>query len=301
MQIDFTGHAGFWLQLEEIQIVVDPWLIASSLEAPLMDSLMPDIKTIDYLIPEPVHNLSMIAPDYILLSHFHTHHAPKKEIDHWLKNATKPVTVIGPAPLKKKPNDLLETWQNQYPDHKFILISEDSKFEVNKDISIEALGHTTNEHLAYMIRSKEKSFLHLADSIVSKVWHDRRLDLLWQKFKNMNPDLLAITVSSTAYRGKTKDGISYIRENGFMSPVEAAQLTNLINPKNVTVMGIYNFSVWKNRVEFGYSCYEVEAFFRWSIQHLRPDIAVHMVRPGYRFLLNQDSFYLTVPSSAGHA
>jgi len=284
MEIEFIGHAGFWIKGQNYELVMDPWLFPSTLEEPILKSFSSSAKTIDYLIPEPVITFDKINPDYILISHFHVHHGPLKEIDMWLNQSKKCITIIAPKTNSKGYENSLDLMQSAYPRHRFIFLDIDTELNICGDLILKVLTHTTNEHLAFFLSNRKFSILHLADSIISRSWYDRRLDVLWMKFKNLKPDLFLVTVSSTAYRGKSKEGAPYLRENGFLSPVEAANLTNLINPKNVAVMGIFNFSIWKNRTEYGYNCYETEGFFRWAINHLRPDIAVQTLRPGDRFL-----------------
>lgn len=287
MNIEFLGHAGFCITTKNIQILVDPWLIPSTAKDPILNCFVPDHKTIDYLIPEATRRVEDLRPDFIMVSHYHTHHSPKNEIEYWLKNSEKKITVIGPDIHSTQKVSFLNSFSKNYPQHDFHVIDKDTEMNFN-GVILSMKTHTVPFHLSFLIQSENKKFLHIADSVISRVWFDRRLDPIWFKYKNLNPDYLALTVGHTSSRRKSDAKGSFIRENSFLSPVEGALLTKLIAPKSVSVIGIYNCSIWKDRTEFGYPYAEVENYFRWAVHHLTPEIKINIARPGNQYRVDVD-------------
>ena len=279
MIIEFLGHAGFMVQTQGQVILLDPWLQASSLQEPIINSLAGGHRSIDYLLPEPVRKVDEIQPDIILLSHLHAHHSPTKEIESWLSSATKKIKVVFPLDAKKPDEVILKGLRQKYSQHEFVVVTQDFQFQ-SSEIQISCLTHPMKDHLGYFIRANETSFLHLADAIVSTNWWDRRLDPMWMKFKDLNPTFMASTVNFTTSKSVNQAGEKFIKENGFLSPPEAARLTQLINPQIVSVMGIFNFSVYKNRFEYSFPPYESEAYFDWCVRALSDQIQVLTLRPG---------------------
>jgi len=283
MKIEFLGHAGFCIKTKSLEILVDPWLTPSSFERPILESFLPRHRTIDYLIPEPVRKNEDFSPDIILISHYHTHHSPKADIEYWLDKATKPITLIGFDIHSKFKDKVLSEFKQKYPQHTYLTIAQDSVFAFGTT-QIRCLTYTQKFHLAHYIQEGSSSFLHIADAQINRFFHDRRLDPIWHKFSRLNPSLLALSVGTMSSREWDKENNSpYISENTFLSPVEAANLAKFINPKMAAVIGVFNFSIWKNRAEYGFPPMENEAYFRWALQHLNSEIEIPTLRPGMTF------------------
>lgn len=291
MIVEFLGHAGFLVKTEKLSILIDPWLTSSSFEFPVLESFVPDHKTIDYLIPEPQHKKENIHPDIILLSHYHTHHSPKVDIEYWLKKSSKKIVIIGYDIHPKYKNDFVTNFRSQFPEHELRLVAEDCEFQF-QEAFIRVLTYTNKYHLSFFIQSASVSFLHLADAQINRFAFDRRLDPLWHKFSLLSPTFFALSVGTTSGRYFSKvDNSPLIFENSFLSPVEAANLTSVINPKIVGVIGVFNSSIWKNRAEFSFSASENENYFRWAIQHLKKEIQVAVLRPGCAVKMDSNQIF----------
>lgn len=291
MKIEFLGHAGFAIDCNEKTILIDPWLTPSDLVNPFVESLIPPHKSIDYLIPEAVRARDELHPDIILISHFHAHHSPRQDICFWLENAKKKILLIGPKDRTGQVAVVFKNLKEQYPQHEFC--SYENDFERHFDqFSIQGLTHPCVHHFSYFIKSFQgSSFLHIADAKINRRDWDRRLDMLWFKYRKLNPSFLALSAGSGSMRMENENG-KFIVENVFMSPVEAAQLTSEIAPQLCAIMGIYNFSVWKNRKEYFYSSSETEEYFSWAVKHINSGANTLALRPGMVVSINENKIGL---------
>lgn len=284
MTIDFIGHAGFAITKDGVQILVDPWLTPSTFEKPIISGMFSKHQSIDYLIPEPIHRHDSFNPDIILLSHHHGHHSSAHDITYWLDNSQKQITVISPDIDSGYQNTSFATTLRNYENrHRFLFIPKDEEIYF-EPFHIRTLSHTVPHHFGFFIKSPDGSFLHLADAKANRLAWDRRLDPIWMKFLDLSPSFLALTGGSLSSR-LGADQERHIVENVFMSPVEAANLSAAIRPLAVGLMGFFNFSVWKNRHEYGFSAVENESYFNWALTHLNPSIRNILCRPGLRLEL----------------
>ena len=285
MTIDFIGHAGFSVTHDDYQVLLDPWLTASSFDNPVLSSFFSKHRSIDYLIPEPVHTHDFFAPDAILLSHHHTHHSSSLDIIRWLDQAQKQVTVISPSVGENYRNNEFNEIQSRYADrHRFLFVPNDQELQVGP-FFLRAMSHTVPHHLAYYLKCSSGSFLHIADAKINRLAWDRRMDPVWMKFLDLNPSLLALTGGAMSARMGGREE-PFIVENMFMSPVEAANFCASIKPATAGLMGFFNFSIWKNRHEYGFSASENEAYFEWALRHLDPEIRQTLLRPGLRLQIH---------------
>lgn len=282
MEIEFIGHAGFSVRSGGLQVLIDPWFSPSTQEKPILKSMVPGHSTIDYLIPEPRASLEDFDPDIILISHYHTHHSSQQDIEFWLTRSKKSVTLIGYKFNSKVANDFQNYFAEKFQQHRFLTCDQDEGFNF-EHLEIRCLTNSARDHLSFFVKENGVSFLHIADAPISRIPFDRRLDTIWHKYSSLQPTFMVLSVGAISTRKTDKSGNPFILENSFLSPVEAANLVRAIKPKWAGVMGVFNFSIWKNRTEFGFSPYDCEAYFRWAVEHLEPTINVPNLRPGNIF------------------
>ncbi len=279
--VRFIAHAGVQIKSEDSSLVVDPWLYSSNRKTPLIQGLDPESSTIDYIIPEPRNTVQDIESDVIVLSHFHTHHAPLREVRELV--TFREVTIICPLLSEKKLQGIKKTLGDTlYKRINFIFISGEETVTV-KRFTIRALTHSLKDHYAYMITTPETSVLHIADAATSKNFNACQFDSFWEKFHNLSPEYLFISAAGHSMRIISYKGERNIVENTTLTPVQAAKITTKINPRHVGVVGIYNFSIWDSGVEYSHSAETVEHEFYWAITYLHPGIKVLNLRPGDTF------------------
>lgn len=276
----FIGHAGLWLSLKDVSLAVDPWLYSSNLETSLIQGFSPGQRTIDYLIPRPVYASADIAPDIVLLSHFHTHHAPLREI---VEFATlKPIDVVCPPLSPERVEGLKERLGPEVFSNITFHFCDQDKNLVLKGLTIRVLTHTQPGHLAYLVSHGDSSFMHLADGTANRDHTKITLDQLWDKFKGARPTYLFL--SATDHSQRMLDGTKRdILEHRTLSPIQGAKLSIEIGAKNVALVGMYNFSIWDSLIEFTHGAADVESEFAWAMTYLAPHIALHQMRPGDSF------------------
>ena len=278
--ITFIGHAGVWFKSKNTSLVVDPWLYSSNLERPGFSGLGIGQRTIDYLIPRPVHTASELAPDIILLSHFHTHHSPLAEIREFA--LLKPVDIVCPDSNSNSERALREKLGPEASGNiTFHFCNKDSSLEI-RDMRIEAYTHTHKEHLAYRISIDNLSMMHITDAQAHMVDGKTVLDPLWDKLRSSAPSFLFIGASNHLHR-VMHEGVREIHEHTTLSPVQAARLIRLIEPKNVGLIGMYNYSIWDSVTEYTHSAQDVENEFFWVLSYLEPSVRVHLLKPGNTF------------------
>src|SRR4051812_19251034 len=105
MQVEFVGHAGFRIEENGCSLWIDPWLSSSDFENPLIQGILPGTRTIDFQIPEPKFRAESARADLILLSHFHPHHSPQRDIQFILERSSKP-TIAYPKLSDEKQKSL---------------------------------------------------------------------------------------------------------------------------------------------------------------------------------------------------
>jgi hypothetical protein len=280
--VRFIAHSGVQIADASSSLVVDPWLYPSTHENSIIEGFDPAQKTIDYLIPEPKNVPSDLAPDVICLSHFHTHHSPLKEIVEFLK--IKPLTIVCPtldtqklSAIRSKIGDYI------YERITFIFIDKQQVLTVC-NFKIEVFPHQRHfPHLMYHITLKETSIFHVVDARVNQENEITKFSDSWEFCKDIRPDFLFVGAAAHLLKVVEENGVRNIIESSSLTPVQAAKLCVMMKAKNVGIIGIYNHSIWDDRVEMGLSVGEAEGQFYWAMSFLAPSISVHQLRPGQLF------------------
>ncbi len=106
--IRFIAHSGIQINTNGVSLAIDPWLYSSSHEQAKLQGFDPASCSVDFIVPGPRNTISDIASDIILLSHFHTHHSPYKEISQILQSKSR-VDIVCPI-LSDEKLKILQTW-----------------------------------------------------------------------------------------------------------------------------------------------------------------------------------------------
>lgn len=226
-------------------------------------------------------------PDVILLSHYDSDHAPRSDLRSWLKKSKKNITILGPDVESENKEKFLKEFVAEYPQHRLVMQAFDFE-ESFQSIQICGLTHTVRDQLAFFIKAPEASFMHIANASINRLSYDRRLDPIWHKFKNTCPTFLAIMAGGVSARMNTSEGAPYIRENIHMSAVEGAYLSSEIKPKIAVAMGAFGDSPTKSARKHGFSFSEIEDYYRWSMEHIHPEIEIPTLRPGFCMRLGEE-------------
>lgn len=280
--VTYIAHSGFKISTPSTTIVIDPWLYPSDFNRPVLQGLDPGSRTIDYLIPEPKNSIDDLECDIILLSHFHTHHAPLREIT---EIATKRrVTIVCPDTLRSKMSELqknlgvtlLERITFHFVNYESLLKGEEVISLGETEITV--YSHTQKNHFAFLVTCPAFSVLHITDSVIHRNLATQHEDELWGRFTSIQPTLLCIGAAPCSMRVINSQGGRNILENTSLTPVQAAKITNAIAPTNVMLIGMDNVSVWSNRAEYRLPKEESASQFVWALSFLNP--AIRIVRPG---------------------
>lgn len=288
--VRFIAHAGVQIISKQkdknISILVDPWLYSSTFNNPILKGF-PGNNTIDYIIPEPKVSSCELAPDIILLSHFHTHHAPIREILEFAK--IKKVIIVCP-PLNQKSLDRFRQDTNKsILDNilfKFTDPDKDLDFDI-LNIKIKAFNHTQKYHNGYIVETINSKVMHLVDAAANQDKNRLDLSYIWDKLDGISPDFLFIGAAGHSTRDISQPKKS-IRENATLSSVQAANLALKVKAKNVGIIGIYNSSIWNGRVEYVRPVGEVEHNMYWAISFLNPNIKFHTLKPNDIFEVSKN-------------
>jgi hypothetical protein len=286
--VRFIGHSGVQIANKDVSIVIEPWLYASSRENPTIEGLDPTQRTVDYLIPEPKNNPQELAPDFVCLSHFHTHHAPLKEILEFVK--IKPIAIFCP----KLSGEKLLLLKNKIGDYmysrlQFNFLEQDKEF-IFKNHTIRAFLHRGEEgmvHAMYFVSLLGTSIFHVVDAKSHKEENNLSFDESWNRVFGISPDYIFVGAAGHNVKMLLKNNVRSILEAGTLTPVQAAKLAIMVKAKNAGIIGIYNHSVWDDRFEMGASVADSESQFYWALSYLAPAIKVRQLRPGDIFF---DSF-----------
>jgi hypothetical protein len=278
-KVKFIAHAGVMIKSEGLSIVLDPWLYPSDFDAPVIKGFTYN-KTIDFLIPVPKTRSVDIVPDIVLLSHFHTHHAPLRELAEFAAN--KKIEIVCP-PLTEK--DLLKIdeiyGENVRKNMNLLFIKEDAVITRN-NINIRVFTHTQNGHLCYVVETPNSKIAHIVDAAANEDHDKLSLSSTWEKLNDINPDILFIGTASHISK-KTVGVDRDIIENMTLSPVQAAKLSVKMGAKNIGAIGIYNHSIWNGVQEYVRPPGEVESNLYWVISYLSPSTKFHAFKPGDTF------------------
>jgi hypothetical protein len=280
--VRFIAHAGVHIKTPNVSVAIDPWLYSSSRQQPRLQGFDPTSFTIDYLIPEPKNTIADIKSDIILLSHFHTHHAPLQEIKELASLC--PVDIVCPFLSEEKLLQLRATVGDAiFNSITFHFISKDTDLTI-KGVTISCFTHSHPEHFAFLVKTKRTSVLQMADISINATRDSLDFAPFWEKFYGLSPEFLFITSAGHNTRQINKYGERSIVENITLTPTQAAKATCKIKPKHVGIVGVYNFSVWDNRIEYARTYEAAESEFYWAMSFLAPAIQVHQLRPGDFFL-----------------
>ncbi len=279
--IRFIAHAGIQFKYKESSLVIDPWVYSSTRQKPIIQGLDPENYTIDYLIPEPRNTISDIASEVVLLSHLHTHHSPVLEIKELLK--IRPINLVCPKIDQAK----IETIKNLIGEElmgrlTFHFLEDDTELELC-GYKIRAFTHSHKEHFAFFVSRGNTSIMHMADTTTDRKFNSMKFEEFWEKFYNLKPDYLFISAAGHSQRIMNEYGKRDILEVCTLTPVLAAKAAVKIKPKNVGLIGMYNFSYWDNRMEYARSTGEAEAEFYWALSYLSPSINILNLKPGVFF------------------
>lgn len=286
MDVEFIAHAGFCIRSQGFEVLIDPWFTSSQVAQPVLKSILPPHQSIDYLIPAPVKNVDEYRPNAILISHFHTHHSNRSDLEALLR--ANPSCIIACCKLPEKSEQILkDTVQEIARSAQVVPLNPFQSFRMGP-LQVVSLPHCSSHHTGWLLQCGEKKFAHLADSPINRLWWDRRIDPVYLQLKGLSPDFLALTAAAQTWQ-QEKDGIKTINENCAMGPYEAARLAHHLGARSAAVMGMFNFSVWRNRFEYSLPSEIAESQFYWAMKHLNSDCQVFNLRPGCRFHLSNDS------------
>lgn len=281
MIIKFIAHAGFAIQEDGFTLVIDPWFRDSTPEDPLIEGINRK-QTIEFQIPPAKDKIEDYSPNCILLSHFHVHHSPFRDVRGLVENALGDVLFAYPNGYANK------IVENRFGDLKYVTLrpTDNGESFVVGPFTISALSHTVQGHLAWSIKSKTGHLLHIADGAANTDFDVNALHQVWDKFDDIKPDLVCMSAGRNSLRIE-KEGQKEILESGCFSPIQAARLIKKIKPKAVSPIGNHNHSFKKNRLEFIPDTYLNEEEMRWALSWLSSETKFIPVRPGHTFSLGE--------------
>ena len=297
MLVRFIAHAGLYIEEAGFSLLIDPWFLDSTIEYPILESVGGGFKTIDFQIPKTPEQVEQYAPDAFLISHFHAHHSPVRDIRMLSENSLakgKSIALYYPAGTEEAEANVRAKVQGAVVKH-----------PVNPGFStkivpftIEAKTHTVPFHTAWLVTSSTGSVLHIADAWVNKDRMLRKLDPLWLELRNISPSFLFLSAGGHVERSE-QNGERLLFEAGILSPTEAAQITQVIAPRAAGIIGVYNHSIWKNRHEYFQAAPFAEDEFLWATAWLTPNLPIIRLRPGMtlgvgeQMLRDRTAFFFT--------
>lgn len=140
-------HAGIYIEEKDVSILIDPWFFDSTLSFPIVEGLS-GLQTIDFQIPKAKEKIGNYHPDAILVSHFHPHHAPAKDICQLIQQTKSTLLAHPPIPLSQKSGLELTT----SPHLTIRSVHNNDTFKVEPFL-ITALEHTVPHHIAWSAES----------------------------------------------------------------------------------------------------------------------------------------------------
>ncbi len=276
----FIGHAGVWLKSEHGSLVVDPWLYSSTFQNPVLRGLQPFQRTIDFLIPRPVFKGIDLTPDIILLSHFHTHHAPLGSIRKFA--GLKPIRVICPALSEDDHAWLRAALGDLYEKITFEASNEAREYSF-PDLTIRAFTNPQRGHLGFEVKTPEHHFVHITDACANTDKNLLNLHPMWDVVQGMNPDMLFISAAN--HLSRSGEGMDRsIWEHSSLSPAQAARIAVMMGTKRVGLIGMDNFSIWDSAIEYAHTAEAIENEFQWILDYVAPAIEFIPLRPGKKIL-----------------
>ena len=278
MLVRFIAHAGLYIEEAGFSLLIDPWFLDSTIEYPILESIGGGFKTIDFQIPKTPEQVEQYSPDAFLISHFHAHHSPVRDIRMLSENSLakgKSVALYYPAGTDESESNVRAKVQGAVVKHP---VHPGFSTKIGP-FTIEAKAHTVPYHTAWFVTSTTGSVLHIADAWVNKDRTLRKLDPVWLELRDVSPTFLFLSAGGHAERSE-KDGKRLLFEAGILSPTEAAQITQVIAPRAASVIGVYNHSIWRNRHEYFQQAPLAEDEFLWATAWLTPNTPVIRLRPG---------------------
>ncbi|MDO8408301.1 MAG: MBL fold metallo-hydrolase [bacterium] len=282
MLVRFIAHAGISIEEEDFSILIDPWFFDSTPEYPVIESIGGGFKTIDFQIPRTTEKIEGYAPDAILVSHFHPHHSPVRDIRLLCQNSLaqgKQINLFHPLPSGAIEKNLQERVGPGVTRHGM----EPGETCTIGPCTIEAKEHTMPFHRAWYVTSKTGSVLHIGDGTINKDSTSRLTDPVWEQLRGLAPSVLFLSSGGHNLRLTDKDGKRRIREAGICTPVEAARVAQVVQPRVVAAFGFYNHSIFKNRIEHILPAPQTEEEFQWAVSWLAPETRNVRLTPGYTF------------------
>jgi hypothetical protein len=276
----FIGHAGVWLKGEGGSLAVDPWLYSSNFQNPVLRGLQPHQRTIDFLIPRPVFKGIDLAPDIVLLSHFHTHHAPLASVQKFAR--LKPIRVICPA-LSEGDHAWLRAALGDLYERVTFEANDEPREYAFPDLTIRVFKHPQQHHLGFDVKTPEQHFVHITDACANTDRNVLSLHPMWETVRDIKPDMLFISAANHLSRwgaGLERD----ICEHASLSPTQAARITALTGTKRVGLIGMDNFSIWDSAIEYAHTAEAIENEFQWVLDYLAPNTEYVHLRPGKKIL-----------------
>ncbi len=286
MQVTFIAHAGIAITEGDQEILIDPWFTDSTIDHPLIEPIA-GYPTIDFQIPKTLDVPSAHTPDAVLISHFHSHHAPHDDIMSLVaRSAGTKRTLFGHPDIGERNVAVSNTFAI-WP-HVEVTPMRGDDTRVVGACSVRARTHTVPNHLAWHIESAAGSVLHIADPVLNTDNAKRVVDEAWEAFRDLAPSVLFINAGGNSLR-REKDGVRTVLESGALSPVEAAKVVALIRPRLVSLIGCYNHSVWRNRQEYIPPAGQVEEEFAWALSWLAPEVRFVAAKPGYTYGIGESA------------
>lgn len=275
MLIRFIAHAGFSLEEDGHQLLIDPWFTDSTVAVPVIQSVV-GFNTIDFQVPKTTESISKYHPSAILLSHFHAHHAAHDDLV-TLVSQSDGVSLCFPdvgAVDNEKVKQTFAVWP-----YAETIPFQNNDVKTREPFAIRGLSHTVPRHMAWYVKSQTGSLLHIADARINGDHMSHHIGKEWEQFEGLRPDLLCINAGGNSVR-REENSKRVIKENLAVSAVEAARLVEIIQPKAVCLIGCYNWSIWKNRAEYFRPAPLIEEELYWALSWLTPDVKFLTLKPG---------------------
>lgn len=284
MFVKFVAHAGIFIQEGNTSVLIDPWFTDSTREKPIVEGLS-GLSTIDFQIPKTEDVPENYHPDAILISHLHPHHAPIRDVCAVTEQGHE-ITLFFP---KCKESEIVKERMGIYKNLSCVELDDEGSFSKGT-LKMTAFAHTAPEHLAWFIEGKTGKILHIADARVNMNYNTSESDKIWKKFENLGVDILFLSAGRNSRQVKSeKIEDREIYEATGLSPIQGAKLVKLIKPRAVSLIGMYNHSIWRNRLEFIPSSAQTEEEFAWANSWLNPESKFVRVFPGHTFGLQEEA------------
>ncbi len=286
MKVTFIAHAGICIEEADTSILIDPWFTSSNFRTPILEGFL-NQQAIDFQIPSGGAHVSQYARACgVFLSHFHTHHAPKKDLLD-LVSLRKPEGVFIGYPSLKPEEDaaLAHTFHQANPDVTLRGFHDKETFTLGS-LTIEARTHTVPGHYAWHVKGATGSILHIADPYGNRNPDNVVLDELWDSFSHYKPDILFLNAGGNSLKGHSGD-TPIIREQRCLTPGQAAMLTQKLEPKVVSLIGCYNRSLWNGTTEYARPSYIIEDEFYWGVRWVAPSVRCVFARPGHQYSIGE--------------